>query len=278
MKTILVNYANDRFERVRSINSWTGKWIAHFDKIFEYGPQDIDDQFKKKYDHILSQRRGNGLWLWKPYFVLKTLETMEDNDILFYLDSGAFFVRDIRTVVEQMNDDIFVNELPLVEYQWTKQSVIQTVSKDAYYNANSNQILATYFIIRKTNYSMKFVKNWLDLCCREELINPHSSERDDCISHREDQSLLSLLCKNENIKPHRDFSQYGRFPDGYYKKGYVFNVKNYNDCYKPIVASHRLDHFYFNTFCKIWLECCLPVNLAKKVHTYKRRKFRNDNC
>jgi len=40
------------------------------DEYYNYGPNDIDNEFKKKNIEILSQKRGNGYWLWKPYFIL----------------------------------------------------------------------------------------------------------------------------------------------------------------------------------------------------------------
>ena len=68
---ILINYADKQYEPARKWNTLTGRYIAKFDKVYEYTPNDIDQSFAKLHHDILSQKRGNGLWLWKPYFINK---------------------------------------------------------------------------------------------------------------------------------------------------------------------------------------------------------------
>lgn len=89
---ILINYADKQYEPARKWNTLTGRYIARFDKVYEYTPNDIDQSFAKLHHDILSQKRGNGLWLWKPYFVNKALSDCSDGDIIFYCDSGSFFI------------------------------------------------------------------------------------------------------------------------------------------------------------------------------------------
>lgn len=88
---ILINYADKQYEPARKWNTLTGRYIARFDKVYEYTPNDIDQSFAKLHHDILSQKRGNGLWLWKPYFVNKALSDCSDGDIIFYCDSGSFY-------------------------------------------------------------------------------------------------------------------------------------------------------------------------------------------
>ena len=83
---ILINYADKQYEPARKWNTLTGRYIARFDKVYEYTPNDIDQSFAKLHHDILSQKRGNGLWLWKPYFVNKALSDCSDGDIIFYCD------------------------------------------------------------------------------------------------------------------------------------------------------------------------------------------------
>ena len=89
---ILINYADKQYEPARKWNTLTGRYIARFDKVYEYTPNDIDQSFAKLHHDILSQKRGNGLWLWKPYFVNKVLSNCSDGDIIFYCDLGSFFI------------------------------------------------------------------------------------------------------------------------------------------------------------------------------------------
>lgn len=44
---ILVNFADEKYRKVRSVNSWTGSYIAGMDVVKEYDLNDIDSEFKK---------------------------------------------------------------------------------------------------------------------------------------------------------------------------------------------------------------------------------------
>lgn len=263
MKTYLINYANAKFENIRKLNTWTGKYIAGFDKVIEYRPEDIDFNFKENNKKILKYERGNGLWLWKPYFCLKTLETMQEGDILFYCDSGAFFIRSISSVLNNMKDDILVFELPLIEKQWTKGNVINELVNQENLRKSileSKQILATFFAVKKTRRTVNFIQTWLKNCCNEELLSPESCicEDDIYIAHREDQSIFSIMCKKEGIIPHKDISQFGKYPEGYKYPNYIFISNNSAEDEVPILILHRKTKFLWKHFTKLVLISVLP--------------------
>ena len=60
-------------------------------KIIIFDKKKIDEDFNVKYHHILSQKRGGGYWIWKPYIIYHTLKDLQDNDILIYSDSSYYF-------------------------------------------------------------------------------------------------------------------------------------------------------------------------------------------
>lgn len=45
---ILINYADKQYEPARKWNTLTGKYIAKFDKVYEFSPHDIDPSFGKQ--------------------------------------------------------------------------------------------------------------------------------------------------------------------------------------------------------------------------------------
>ena len=45
---ILVNFADEKYKQVRSINSWTGIHVAGMDLVKEYTPEDIDRLYAYK--------------------------------------------------------------------------------------------------------------------------------------------------------------------------------------------------------------------------------------
>src|SRR5208282_2331127 len=63
------------------------------DFILNYRKSHIDKEFFEKNKHILSQKKGDGYWLWKPYFILKTLENAPENSTVIYsrINHGGVF-------------------------------------------------------------------------------------------------------------------------------------------------------------------------------------------
>ena len=47
-------------------------------------------EFWSKHSEFIEQnKRGYGFWIWKPYVIKKTMETMKEGDVLMYLDCGC---------------------------------------------------------------------------------------------------------------------------------------------------------------------------------------------
>ena len=55
-----------------------------FDEIFIYNEYNLpyDEKFERAFRSKLIPSRGFGYWCWKPFILLKTLESMNNNDIL----------------------------------------------------------------------------------------------------------------------------------------------------------------------------------------------------
>ena len=67
---IAINYADKNFVKAQKLNLETAiRWGA--DRTIAYTPDDIDKDFKQRNKNILSAKKGNGYYLWKPYFLNK---------------------------------------------------------------------------------------------------------------------------------------------------------------------------------------------------------------
>lgn len=246
---ILINYADSKYETVRKWNTRTGRWFGKFDKIYEFRPEDIDEDFRKAHEDILSYKRGNGLWLWKPYFIEKVIRESKDGDNIFYVDSGSFFIRDPRVLLHYISDNnpIFVCDQPLRESCWTKPELFVALNASNF--KELNQVWAGMHVILVNNFTRTFYKEWLDLCCVHDYISPAGLGKYDAIdhnygnsfvSHREDQSILSLLCHKKGIKFHRDISQRGFNPKSFYNRNYAYCPQTHpDDKYKSIIFLHK---------------------------------------
>ena len=231
-----INYADVRYKKHQKINSFSAKYFAKVDQVISYTQKDIDEDFRNKNKTLLSIQRGNGLWLWKPYFIKKSLDLLEQNDYLVYADSGVQYARNVTQLIVQLeksSQDIMLFDLPLLEIQWTKRHTIEKINgvrSDVRY---SNQRNGAFILIKKTPDSIAFVEEWLNLCCEPDLLQPAESNLNHedplFIEHREDQSIISLLSKKWQIKSFSDPSDFGKLPYLYLSKNYLVRIPSYEE-------------------------------------------------
>jgi hypothetical protein len=227
---LLINYADRAFRPSQRLNSDSGVRVGGFDRAVSYGPSDIDPVFRAKNQAILSEKRGAGYWLWKPYVINQALQSVADGDFVFYSDAGSTFIRPIEPLIALAHDtgqDVLVFELhQLVEKIWTKRDAFILMGADAPRYADTFQRLASFSLWRKSPVSMSLSRELLRCAEDPRLITdlPNTmglGNYDGFKGHRHDQSILSLLTKLHGLPAFRDPSQWGNnwktlYPDSRY--------------------------------------------------------------
>lgn len=271
---VAINYANEIFKKAQRFNTATAINKGKVDKVISYSPKDIDKKFRDKNKNILNRKRGNGYWLWKPYFILHTLNSIAVDDYLVYLDSGAFYLKDVRYLVNQMkkdNQEIMAFELPFKEYLYTKRDAFVCMQCDEKKYIESNQRMATMIIFKKCENTFSFVKEWLFFGQIEDIITdaPNHLGKENYKGfrdHRHDQSIFSLLSKKYNIPAYRDPSQFGRFPDLFWnhflRNCTVMNTYMPSD-YPQIIAEHRKSNVTKKEFREQMVYACAPKKIVE---------------
>lgn len=228
MTKILVNYAHITHQKSRAYNSKTGLETGGFDQVNEYSYDMLDEEFKEKNKGILSQRRGAGYWLWKPYIILDTLRKAQEGDIVFYCDAGCSFIdsfddyffdickRDKKGII------LFMGAHPQSAY--TKRDCFWYMGCDQEKYHNSLQLTATFQLVQKSNFSLAFYEEYVKFCEDERILTDMPNECglpnfDDFIDHRHDQSVLTNLQIKHDITYYQDPSQWGDF-HGVREKGF----------------------------------------------------------
>jgi len=182
------------------------------DKVISYGPKDLSQDFVQKNSKILSNTRGAGYWLWKPFVILKTLNSIQYGDKIIYADSGAYAIDDL--------DKIFslVDYRSMALFQLSDQINAKWVSKECceYMKCTSNEFLnskqacATFQVYKKTNETIGFVEEYLESCSVAKVIMDSDNGYDNrYVEHRHDQSILSCIAFKRKIEMFRDPSQWG---------------------------------------------------------------------
>jgi hypothetical protein len=180
-------------------------------KIIIFEKNDIDNEFVNKNKSILNCARGGGYWLWKSYIINETLKKINENDIVFYLDSKYCFFEDFVNLYSKYmeNNDILVwknkpNEQVWYMKNWCKMDVICKYNMfDKVFNQNAEDCWGGALVIKKTENTIKYIQEWLDMCCiYEDITDTESKFKNNSIfnEHRHDQSLLSIILHKYNIE------------------------------------------------------------------------------
>jgi len=199
---ILVTYADGPEVFFKNQNALSASAINKgFDHILIYRRGHIDADFYAKNTNILTQKRGAGYWLWKPYFILKTMLASPENAIVVYADSGVIFTQPLGDLFRllQKTDMILVGHgqpAPLRRHLKKEAQKIFAI-EDNQTILNSQNIWAFFMAIRNTPTTRSFVQQWLTLCENEAALTdePFNSagQEKEFAHHEHDQSLLSIL-------------------------------------------------------------------------------------
>lgn len=235
-RNILLNFADCKYSNSQKRNTASG--IVHgFDTAHQCTPRDIGANFANKYQSILNQPRGCGYWLWKPYFISRYLNQMNGDDVLFYSDSGSDFIKNITSLLNLCRDDrngLIAFELSgkHKERQYTKRDLFIEMNQDTPEYTDTDQLMASFIMIQKNEFTIQFMNEYLKYACNEHLITDtasRSTNYPEFKDHRHDQSIFSLLCKKHQITHLDDPTQWGQkhkqYPPG---SQYIWHRRNNN--------------------------------------------------
>lgn len=186
--------------------------IKIFDETILYTDKYLknDTEFWEKHSNFIeNNKRGYGYWIWKPYIIKKTMEQMNDGDVLLYADCGC----EINSKrIDELNNDIelvkekekyiILSSTEEIERKWNKMDLVVKLNanEDKYMNTIQNQ--AGVLLILICDKTRNLVNEWYEYSCDYHLIDDSPSilnNADDFIEHRHDQSIFSLLLKKNDI-------------------------------------------------------------------------------
>ena len=208
-RIIAISYGNEKYQRQLKVNRKSALEIGMVDEYYNYGPNDIDNEFKKKNIDILSQKRGNGYWLWKPYFILKTFkEKMNEGDFIIYTDAGILYLNSTYNIIDFMkkkNAEMWGIQMPFrIEKIWTKRDAFILLCLDSPFYSETPQYMAGIQIYRKSKFTEKFLEDLLYYSQDKRIITdmPNTLGKKNYkgfIENRHDQSIFSLLIKKYGL-------------------------------------------------------------------------------
>jgi hypothetical protein len=198
-------------------------------------------------------RRGFGWWQWKPAVIQLAMRGCEDGSILIYSDVGIEFINNVSYIIDRMDQDVFLFGNNWEHAHWCKRDVVEHIwpyRDDGWWGEWENekawsrfgkQCQASVIFFRVSDYSRKFVAEWLKWCLFEggRLIDDSPSRAPNHPEFREnrhDQAILTTLGYREAIKLHYWPAMYNRggSPEFIYEK-----LPRYADDTYPVLFSHH---------------------------------------
>jgi hypothetical protein len=183
--------------------------IQLFDNVKLYTDKHLknDYQFWKKHGNfILNNKRGYGYWIWKSYIIKKTMDELNNGDIILYLDCGCEInINKKQKLIESFDyvqNDLIIGTYTQDDKRWNKMDLILYLDMNKKEYLNTPQHQAGALMILVNNKTRELVNKWYYISCNYHLIDdtPSNYKNFDCFKeHRHDQSIFSLLTKKYNI-------------------------------------------------------------------------------
>lgn len=205
-KITCISYGSKGYEKELNLNIKTAMQQGA-DEAIGYGPDDIDEDYKRKNIRFFERKRGNGYWLWKPYLIDRCLEKMTEGDWLIYVDAGLFYLNNLREFVndlERKNLELVVAPTIYKEFKYTKRDIFVKTQTDVPAITQSLQRQSGAIFIRKNEKNVAFVKEWLRYIQMDSLVTDDENvyglpNYDGFVENRHDQSLLSVISKKMGV-------------------------------------------------------------------------------
>lgn len=183
-----------------------------FDKII--GMTDLDLQIKypefwsQHSNFISNNKRGFGYWVWKGFIILETIKTLNDGDLLVYLDCGCELnilglerFKEYLELTKQHERMIFHLQDFHTELRWNKMDVIDAIGLKDDNRLKLPQAESGMQFYIKNQRNIDLLQDYYKYSCNYQLINDAPSilpNYREFVENRHDQSVLSLLFKRNN--------------------------------------------------------------------------------
>ena len=172
-----------------------------------FGDDDLygSDVYKEN-EKWFSEENNRGWFAWKPYFILKAMEGLEDGDMIMYLDTKDIFHPEIFQFVDDMIEDDFCL-LPIggpSNGEYTKRDCFVYMECDEEDYWDSPQLEAGFSFWKVSDKSKEVLSEWLKWCLDERVNGEDSSfsEQEELPNFkgcRHDQSILTNLAIRDGL-------------------------------------------------------------------------------
>ncbi len=161
----------------------------------------------KKNKKWFTKKNNYGHFAWKPYFILRSMEKLEEGDMLMALDTMDIFHPDLFKLVDSIMDKDDPCLLPIgnsIQGEYTKRDCFHYMDCDEDDYHESNQLEAGFTFWRVCDKSKQVCEEWLKWCLDERTNGDVTTfsgkeELDGFQEVRHDQSILTNLALRDGL-------------------------------------------------------------------------------
>tara|TARA_B100000902_G_C27258043_1_gene889067 strand:+ start:303 stop:1154 length:852 start_codon:yes stop_codon:yes gene_type:complete len=268
-KKYFITYGSQSFSLQKKHLTHLANSIDYFDHVVGFGPDDLSIDFKNKYKHYLDIYKGGGYWIWKCEILRMILNEIKEGDLVVYSSAGSSFNPNgkakLEDYVNKLNES---NKLSLrfslenhPEKNWTTKEIFEYFDLSVESQiANSNQLIANHFIVKKNNDAVSLFNEFNELLEEDSSLITFKYDKKNqiptFIENRNDQSIFSVLNKiygayiiptDETYYPIGDENQYNYPFLSVRKRNYSnyqrikFYLNYFNNINKPIYFERNPD-------------------------------------
>jgi hypothetical protein len=203
---VFFSYGDEKYKNSKNRIKLEAENSGFFDKINIFSRQDISDDFLEKTTPFIDHPRGGGYWLWKPFFLKKLFDEINDGDIVIYADAGCHINANGRNRFEYLIELLDLNPCGILGYriqpedEYTNEKVFEhfSIEKNDWIR-NSRQLMATILYLKKCPNTTNIVNEYYETAIKfPNLFSDDYNEYKKTAvfkDHRHDQSILSILRK-----------------------------------------------------------------------------------
>jgi hypothetical protein len=203
MRTHFLSFGNGlKFFGPRMRVAAEARRLKVFDEVHVADNSDLGADFWEERGGLVERyTRGYGLWSWKPYAILRRLESMDDGDLLMYADEGCSLNHEgVPRLMEYLDRartgrgwlGFSIPDHP--EGRWTKRAMLRAHGQDNPQARARLQLASGIHFIRAGAETRHLASQWYEACGREAEMNDEvtADEHPEFIAHRHDQGAFSL--------------------------------------------------------------------------------------
>lgn len=221
MTAHLINFATHSYHHAQ--DRLMGSAKTYFTGFHSKRETDLPVDFREKHKEHFRYARGYGFWVWKPWLILETLNTLDPSDFLMWCDAQIIFIKNPSPLFKLAKKCLSSPGVKVpgvllfhqrrerhVNKQWTKRRCFEIMGCLGEQYEYGPQLNSAMSIWMRTPESIAFLEEWQGWCSNFECVNDMPNKealyfRD----HRHDQSILSLLAIKHGIETWPDPSQFG---------------------------------------------------------------------